>query len=308
MSAPPLAAGDGAKPALAPDGASFAHYWRALRPRQWMRSALVLVPLISSGRFLDPGAWLRSAIVLAAFSLLSSSVYLFNDVADRDRDRVHPRKRQRPVAAGRISVPHALSFACALAAAAFFLAWQLHSLPVVGILAAYAACNLTYSWGARQIVLIDVFLVASGFLLRVFAGAYAIAVYVSPWLFVVTLFLSLAISLVKRRAEVTSLTGEAAQHRAVLGQYSILFLDQLISITTAAGAFSYALYTFHSPHSNYLMLTLPFFIYACFRYLYLAYQEGMGESPEQILLHDRPFQINLVLYAASVLAILVWFG
>ena len=274
-----------------------------------MRSALVLVPLISSGRFLDPAAWLRSAIVLAAFSLLSSSVYLFNDVADRDRDQVHPRKRLRPIASGRISAAQALSFASVLAVAAFLLAWQLHSLPVVGILAAYAACNLAYSWGAKHIVLTDVFLVAAGFLLRVFAGAYAIAVYVSPWLFVVTLFLSLAISLLKRRAEVMSLTGEAAQHhRAVLGQYSILFLDQLISITTAAGTFSYALYTFHSPHSNYLMLTLPFFIYACFRYLYLAYQKGMGESPEEILLHDRPFQVNLVLYAASVLAILVWFG
>jgi hypothetical protein len=142
----------------------------------------------------------------------------------------------------------------------------------------------------------------------VLAGAYAIGVYVSPWLLVVTLFLSLAISLVKRRAEVVSLNVEAAQHRIVLGEYSILLLDQLIAISTAAGMFSYALYTFHSPHSNYLMLTLPFFIYASFRYLYLAYQKGMGESPEAILLEDRPFQVNLALYAASVLTILYWFG
>ena len=289
-------------------GASFHDYWRALRPRHWMRNALILVPLISSGRFLEPAAWMRSAIVMAAFSLLSSCVYLFNDVADRDRDRIHSRKRLRPIAAGRIGSKPALALATALAAAAFLLAWQLHSPAVLATLAAYAACNLAYSWGAKQIVLTDVFLVASGFLLRVLAGAYAIAVQVSPWLFVVTLFLSLAISLVKRRAEVTSLSGEAAQHRAVLGQYSILLLDQLISISTAAGMFSYALYTFHSPHSNYLMLTLPFFIYASFRYLYLAYEKGMGESPEEILLHDRPFQINLVLYAVSALAILVWFG
>ena len=308
MSVRPAATEDGEKQLPPPGVASLRDYWSALRPRQWMRSALVLVPLISSGRFLDPAAWVRSGIVLAAFSLLSSCVYLFNDVADRERDRVHPRKRLRPIAAGRIGRKPALSLAFVLAAGAFVLAWPLHSVAVLATLGAYAACNLAYSWGAKHMVLTDVFLVASGFLLRVLAGAYAIAVYVSPWLFVVTLFLSLAISLVKRRAEVAALSGDAAQHRAVLGQYSILFLDQLISITTAAGTFSYALYTFHSPHSNYLMLTLPFFIYASFRYLYLAYQKGMGESPEEILLHDRPFQVNLVLYAASVLAILVWFG
>ena len=273
-----------------------------------MRNGLVLVPLISSGRFREPAAWEQSAIVLAAFSLLSSAVYLCNDVADRGHDRVHPRKRLRPIAAGHIGSTTALSLAAALALAAFLLGWQLHSLPVLAVLAGYAVCNLAYSWGAKQMVLTDVFLVASGFFLRVLAGAYAIDVYVSPWLFVVTLFLSLAISLVKRRAEFASLSEEAARHRAVLGEYSILLLDQLISISTAAGVFSYALYTFHSPHSDYLMLTLPFFIYACFRYLYLAYQKGMGESPEEILLRDRPFQVNLVLYAASVLAILVKFG
>jgi 4-hydroxybenzoate polyprenyltransferase len=300
--------GEASTLAPASGGASFFDYWRELRPRQWIRNALVLVPLISSGRFLEPAEWTRSAILVAAFSLLSSCVYLFNDVADRGHDRIHPRKRLRPIAAGRVSTQAALALATALAAAAFLLAWQIHSLAVLAVLAAYAACNLAYSCGAKQMVLIDVFLVASGFLLRVLAGAYAIAVYVSPWLFVVTLFLSLAISLIKRRAEVTSLTSEAIHHRTVLGEYSILLLDQLISISTAAGMFSYALYTFHSPHSNYLMLTLPFFIYANFRYLYLAYQKGMGESPEEIILRDRPFQVNLVLYAASVLAILVWFG
>ena len=167
---------------------------------------------------------------MAAFSLLSSCVYLFNDVADRDRDRIHPRKRLRPIAAGRIGVQPATVLAVALAAAAFLLAWQLHSPAVLVVLAAYACCNLAYSFGAKQMVITDVFLVASGFLLRVLAGAYAIAVIVSPWLFVVTLFLSLAISLIKRRAEVASMSGEAAQHREVLGQYSILLLDQLISI------------------------------------------------------------------------------
>ncbi|HEV2444597.1 MAG TPA: decaprenyl-phosphate phosphoribosyltransferase, partial [Candidatus Sulfopaludibacter sp.] len=245
---------------------------------------------------------------LAGFSLLSSCVYLINDIADREQDRIHPRKRHRPIAAGRIGVRAALVFAAALAAAAFLICAPLQSPAVLAAMAAYVLCNLAYSFGAKRMVITDVFLVASGFFLRVLAGAYAIAVEVSPWLFVVTLFLSLAISLVKRRSEVAALSGDAIRHRAVLGEYSILLLDQLIAISTAAGVFSYALYTFHSPHSNYLMLTLPFFIYASFRYLYLAYQQGMGESPEEIFLRDRPFQINLVLYGASVLAIIAWMG
>ena len=294
------------KPAIR--GASFSDYWRALRPRNWIRNALVLVPLISSGRFLEASAWRRSAIIFAAFSLLSSCIYLFNDVADRDRDRVHPRKRLRPIAAGRIGSANALGGAIILGAAAFACAWSLHSWAVIATLAGYTACNVVYSLGAKQAVITDVFLVASGFFLRILAGAYAIAVDVSQWLFVVALFLSLAISLIKRRAEVSSLSEEAIRHRAVLGEYSVLLLDQLISISTAAGVFSYVLYTFHSPHSNYLMLTLPFFIYACFRYLYLTYQKGLGESPEEILLHDRPFQINLIFYALSVLVILIRFG
>lgn len=288
--------------------ASPADYWRSLRPRHWMRNALVLVPLISSREFLSPAACLRSAIAVAAFSMLSSCIYLVNDVADREHDRVHPRKRLRPIAAGRVGVRAALALAAALAAGAFLLAWQIHSAAVSAALAAYVFCNLAYSWGAKHMVITDVFLVASGFFLRVLAGAYAIAVQVSSWLFVVTIFLSLAISLVKRRAEVAALSGDAVRHRAVLGEYSILLLDQLIAISTAAGVFSYALYTFHSPHSDSLMLTLPFFLYASFRYLYLAYQKGMGESPEEIVLHDRPFQVNLGLYAAAVLAILTWLG
>jgi len=282
--------------------------WRALRPRHWIRSALVLVPLISSRRFVEPVAWVRSAAVLAGFSLLSSCVYLINDVADREQDRIHPRKRHRPIAAGRIAVGPAWGFALTLAAAGFLICAPLGSAAVLAVMAAYVACNLAYSFGGKHMVITDIFLVASGFFLRVLAGAYAISVEVSPWLFVVTLFLSLAISLVKRRSEVAALSGDAIRHRAVLGEYSILLLDQLIAICTAAGVFAYALYTFRSPHSDYLMLTLPFFLYASFRYLYLAYQKGMGESPEEIFLRDRPFQINLVLYAVSALAIIAWMG
>ena len=295
-------------PSTAAIPTSFSDYWRALRPGHWIRNGLVLVPLVTSGSFTKPSAIGRALTASVAFALLSSSVYLLNDIADREEDRVHPRKRLRPLAAGRISTAAAALLAAALAAAAFLLAWQLRSGTLIAVLAAYLAANAAYSWGAKRVVLMDVFLVTAGFLLRVLAGAFAISVYVSEWLLVVTLFLSLAISLVKRRAEFVSLSLEAAQHRVVLGEYSILLLDQLIAISTAAGMVSYALYTFHSPHSNYLMLTLPFFIYASFRYLYLAYQKGMGESPEAILLEDRPFQVNLALYAASVLAILYWFG
>jgi 4-hydroxybenzoate polyprenyltransferase len=281
---------------------------RALRPRQWLKNSLVVVPLVSSVKFFDGGAVARTGIAFGAFSLAASAVYLVNDVLDREQDRLHPRKSRRPVAAGTVSPGLASAMAAALAAAALALAQALGSTGFKLILASYFVVNAAYSLGLKRVFLLDTLIVASGFFLRVLAGAYAISVYVSQWLFVVTLFVSLAVSLLKRRAELTALNDEAARHRTVLAQYSTVLLDQFIAISISACLIGYALYTFNSPHSNRLMLTIPFFVYALFRYLYLVYERGMGEQPEEIVLQDRPFQINLVLFAAAVLAILAWFG
>ena len=283
----------------------FGALWTAMRPRSWIRSALVFVPLISSRNFLQPVAIERAIAVFAGFSLLSSAVYLFNDVTDRHADARHPLKRNRPVAAGRVSVRAALTLAAVLLAGALAVALSLGSGTLAALFIGYLVMNVAYSLWLKSLVLVDTLVVAAGFLLRAVAGAAAIRVEVSPWLFIVALFASLSVALLKRRAEMIAGADQAVTQRAVLAEYSATLLDQLVAISTASANISYALYTFNSPHSRALMFTMPLFIYGVSRYLYLVYQRGYGEAPEEVLLRDRPFQINLLLYAAVSLAILV---
>jgi len=276
-----------------------------MRPRSWIRSALVFVPLVSSRNFLEPVAVERSVAVFAGFSLLSSAVYLFNDVTDRRADAQHPLKRNRPVAAGRVSVRAALALAAVLLAGALGVALSLANGALAALFLGYLVMNIAYSLWLKSLVLVDTLVVAAGFLLRAVAGAAGIRVEVSPWLFIVALFTSLSVALLKRRAEMIAGADQAVTQRAVLGEYSATLLDQLVAIATASANISYALYTFNSPHSRALMFTMPLFIYGMSRYLYLVYQRGYGEAPEEVLLRDRPFQINLLLYAAASLAILL---
>jgi 4-hydroxybenzoate polyprenyltransferase len=274
------------------------------RPRQWIKNGLVFVPLISSASFGSHGAVQRSAIAATAFSLIASAVYLLNDITDRDYDRAHPVKKMRPIAACALSVRSAGFAALALAGAGFWLAWALSG-KVLLVLALYALSNVGYSLGLRKEPVLDVLLVSAGFVMRPVAGAYAIPVRVSAWLFVVSLLLSLSLALLKRRAELVDLEDLAVSHRPALGGYSVRFLDQLISIVTGAGIMSYALYTFQSEHSEALVATLPLFLYGVFRYLYLVYERAAGASPEEIFLKDRALQIDALLYLAAVVAILM---
>jgi 4-hydroxybenzoate polyprenyltransferase len=276
---------------------------RACRPRQWIKNLLVFVPLISSVNFRSGEAISRTTLAAVAFTLIASSVYLLNDVADRDYDRAHPAKKHRAIASGALSAAAALTVSGVLAAAAIaigiVLDWR-----VAVVLAAYAMLNIGYSAGLRKEPVLDVLLVSSGFVLRPVAGAYAIPVRVSPWLLVVSLLLSLTLALLKRRSELVGLEAGAVQHRPALAGYSLHFLDQLIAIVTGAGIISYALYTFQSEHGDRLVVTLPFFLYAVFRYLYLVYERGLGASPEEVFLKDRPLQIDAVLYLAAAVALL----
>jgi 4-hydroxybenzoate polyprenyltransferase len=276
----------------------------SVRPRQWIKNTLVFVPLISSSSFKSIEAVKHNLAAAVAFTLMASAVYLLNDIADRDYDRPHPRKKLRPIAAGILPVPVAASVALLLAAATMAisasLGWKL-----AAILALYGVCNLAYSFGLRREPVLDVLLVSAGFVMRPLAGAYAIPVRVSPWLFVVSLLLSLSLALLKRRSEMVNLENLALSIRPALGGYSVRFLDQLIAIVTGAGIISYALYTFQSEHNEALVLTLPLLLYGVFRYLYLVYERGAGGSPEDIFLSDRPLQIDAVLYLASVVAILL---
>jgi 4-hydroxybenzoate polyprenyltransferase len=278
--------------------------WTSCRPRQWIKNGLVFVPLISSAMFRSLAAVERAALAATAFCLMASAVYLVNDLADRPYDRSHPLKKMRPIAAGLLSGRSAGVASLVLAAASLITAGRLGS-RVLFVLAVYALCNVGYSAGWRTQPVLDVLLVSAGFVMRPLAGAYAIPVRVSPWLFVVSLLLSLSLALLKRRSELVSLQTLAPECRPSLASYSIPFLDQLVAIVTGAGIMSYALYTFQSEHSEALILTLPLFLYGTFRYLYLVYERGAGASPEEVFLRDRPLQIDAVLYLATVVAILI---
>jgi 4-hydroxybenzoate polyprenyltransferase len=277
--------------------------WISCRPRQWIKNGLVFVPLISSATFRFKEAAGRNVLAAAAFCLMASAVYLVNDLADRPYDRAHPFKKMRPIAAGLLSGRAAAAAAVVIAAAGLAAAARLGP-RVLLVLALYALCNVGYSAGWRTQPVLDVLLVSAGFVMRPLAGAYAIPVRVSPWLFVVSLLLSLSLALLKRRSELVGLQALAPECRPSLAGYSVTFLDQLIAIVTGAGIMSYALYTFQSEHSEAMILTLPLFLYGTFRYLYLVYEHGAGANPEEVFLRDRPLQIDAVLYLAAVLIIL----
>ncbi len=275
-----------------------------MRPRQWTKNIFVFAALVFDDKLLSLPSLGR---VLAAFVLLclmSSAVYLMNDLADIESDRLHPTKRRRPLPAGELSPAVARAAALILAAgslaAGFILAFWLGV-----ILATYLALQVAYTFSLKHVVLLDVMIVAAGFVLRVAAGVAVITVTrFSPWLYVCMFLLALFLALGKRRHELVLLGGEARNHRAILDEYSLDLIDRLIGIVTTSAIVAYSLYTFLAeglPPNHVMMLTIPFVVYAVFRYLYLIHVRGEGGVPEDILLRDRPFQMSIALWAGVVL-------
>ena len=276
----------------------------SLRPRQWAKNALLLAPLIFALKATDPEA-IRSALLgVLAFSLLASGVYLGNDLADRDRDRAHPLKRSRPVAAGELPPSLAAAAALALGAAGLALGWRLGA-GFFGWAVGYLGLQALYSALLRNVAVLDVFAVAAGFVVRVVAGAEAIAVPVSNWLYLCTLLLALFLALEKRRAELLLLGSEAARHRGILGSYGLGLLDQLAGISAGAAVLAYALYTLspdttHKFGTDRLKYTVPLVLFGVFRYLWLARHSGGGGEPERLLFRDPATQANLLAWLGVV--------
>ncbi len=276
----------------------------SLRPRQWIKNAFVFPALLFSQHLLDVAFVLRSALAALCFCLLSSAVYLFNDVLDRERDRVHPIKSKRPIAAGRVSVNLALvvSVGLALASLTAGFAIEMH----FGWTAlVYLLMNAAYSVRLKHVVLLDVLIVAAGFLLRALGGALAIGVFISTWFILCTFMLALFLSLIKRRQELVALEGDAHQHRAILAEYSLPFLDQIISVMTASTLVCYALYAMgvgdQTGMGSRMQWTIPFVLYGILRYIYVVYHQGKGENPTHVVWRDRPLQIcGLLWIGASV--------
>lgn len=280
---------------------------KTMRPKQWTKNVFVFAALVFDKKLTE---WPYLAQTIAGFVLLcviSGTVYIINDLADADKDRQHPKKCMRPIASGRVATRTAIAAAILIPLIALPLSFVLS--PLFGaILTLYLVVQIAYSLRLKDIVIIDVMILASGFLLRVAAGVPLVeAERFSPWLYVCMLLGALLVGFGKRRHELVLLKENANLHRQSLEEYNLQLLDHAITIVTASTLLAYALYTFSAeglPDDDSMMLTIPFVLYAIFRYLYLIHVKGMGGEPEDIILSDRPFQVSILLWGASVIVIL----
>jgi 4-hydroxybenzoate polyprenyltransferase len=290
----------------------------SMRPKQWVKNGIVFAALIFDVQLFQVQPFLRTLAGFVILCVLSSAVYLFNDLADIDKDRLHPQKRLRPLASGRLSKNVALVVAVLLPLVAvpvsFLLQWRFGVVACV-----YLISNILYSFWLKNVVIVDVLVLAAGYVLRVAAGVALITVErFSPWLYICITLLALFMGFGKRRGELVLLGGGAAGSgaagpapvggsRKVLQDYTLSYLDELINIVSTATIMAYSLYTFSAPNlpdSHAMMLTIPFVLYGIFRYLYLIHIKGEGGAPDELVLTDRPLQITFVLWGLSAVLVL----
>ena len=279
---------------------------KAMRPRQWTKNGFVFFALIFDKQLFLIKPFIRTLEGFALFCLISSAVYLFNDIADVEADRNHPQKKFRPIASGKLPIPIALTAAWILTFIAISIGYLLSPM-FAFFVAIYLLTNLLYSRWLKHVSILDVLIVSSGFVLRVAAGVALITVErFSPWLYIVTILFSLYIGLGKRRAEMNLLADGAGAHRKVLEGYTIPLLDQYITIVSSTTIIAYSLYTFSAPNlpdNHTMMLTIPFMVYGIFRYLQLIQIGHAAGAPDEVALKDRPLQITVLLWGLTVLAV-----
>jgi len=276
--------------------------FKSMRPRQWPKNVFVFVALFFDGQVINVTSLLHTVLAFVLLCLMSSGVYLMNDLADIESDRRHPTKRFRPLPAGE------LQKGTAGAAAVFFALGSLTAGFALStgfglILLAYLVTQIAYTFWLKHVVLLDVSIVAAGFILRIAAGVTIIDVQrFSPWLYIFGGFLALFLVVGKRRHELVLLGDDARHHRAILQEYNLELIDRMLGIITTGAVVSYSLYTFLSeglPENHAMMLTIPFVLYGIFRYLYLIHVRNEGGAPEEIVLRDRPFQVTILLYGLA---------
>jgi 4-hydroxybenzoate polyprenyltransferase len=278
-----------------------------MRPRQWLKNGLVFAALFFDRKAIDLESLGRTTAAFVLLCMVSGAVYIMNDLKDVENDKQHPSKRTRPLAAGELSPTIAIAAAISLTIVGLAGGFAL-SLELGWLLAVYLLIQVAYTYYFKHVVLVDVIIVATGFILRVAAGVAVIQVErFSPWLYVCTGLLALVIALGRRRHEISLLGQEAGNHRAILDEYNLDLIDRLIDTVAAAALVAYSLYTFMAeglPPNNLMMLTIPSALYGIFRYLYLIHVRHEGGAPEEIFIRDRPMQITLVLWAAVVYLVL----
>lgn len=278
---------------------------RLLRPKQWVKSLFLFVGLLFGHAWGDAGLVWRVIAAAAGFALVSSCIYILNDIADRDADRKHPRKRNRPLAQGTVSLNAAIALALAVGVAGSVLGYYASPL-VAAMLGLYGLMNIAYTLGLKRVVILDVFIIAAGFMLRLLAGTSGVGIPPSQWLLLCGLMLTLFLGFAKRRAELGNAAADKMVQRKVLRDYSATLLDQMITVAATGIIMSYSLYTLSAETiakhgTSLLMLTVPFVIYGVFRYLFLLHQQKQGEDPASEALQDPHLLATVLLWLATTL-------
>jgi len=284
---------------------------RTLRPRQWIKNGFIFVALLFDEKLFVWPLFVRTTFAFILFCMISSTVYIINDLADLEKDKQHPKKSKRALPSGQLQPWFAIVAAVGILAVCLPLSFWLEFYFGLIVLI-YFVMNLAYSFKLKHVVIIDVMVLAAGFVLRVGAGAVvAEAERFSPWLYVFTIFIALFMAIGKRRHELTLLADGANSHRKILDEYSIEFLDEMSHLVTTGAVISYSLYTFSAPNlppNHTMMLTIPFVIYGIFRYQYLIHVKGEGGAPEMLLYTDMPFLLDLILGGLSIILIMYLFN
>jgi 4-hydroxybenzoate polyprenyltransferase len=275
----------------------------ALRPGQWTKNLFVFAAIFFSKSLLHPHAVVKVCLAFVLFCLVAGSTYIFNDLCDRESDSKHPVKSKRPIASGRLSARSATGLMLVCLAISFTGAYLL-SVPFFIVCVVAMVLQVLYSLALKKIVIVDVFVIAVAFVLRVVAGGVVIGVEISSWILICTMLLALFLALGKRRHELTMIASGIANHRKVLAEYSSQLLDQMLSIVAASTVITYALYTMWEStklkfHTQNLIFTIPFVLYGIFRYLYLIHTRHEGGNPENTLVTDKPLYINILLWICA---------
>ena len=279
---------------------------KTMRPKQWAKNIFIFAPLVFDRKLTNIDAVWHTVVGAIIFCLIASVVYIINDIADVEADRQHPTKKNRPIAAGKLPIYYAWIASAFILVIAFPIAYWLS--PVFAIISLiYFVLNLVYSKWLKHIVLLDIIILASFYVIRVAAGVALIQVErFSPWIYIFTTFLALLIGTGKRRAELSEIAEGPNAQRRVLDGYTLTFLDQLITLASGMTIITYSLYTFSAPNlpeNHAMMLTIPFIIYSVFRYQYLLQVANTGGAPEEVVLSDHPLQAAIVLFGFAVLII-----
>jgi 4-hydroxybenzoate polyprenyltransferase len=280
--------------------------FKTMRPKQWAKNVFLLAAIVFDRKLTVVDAMLHTLLGVIVFSLVASVVYIINDIADVEADRQHPTKRNRPIAAGKLPLPVAWAAAILLLVVSFPVAfWLAPAFALIVLL--YLVLNLLYSKWLKHVVLLDIILLASLYVIRVAAGVSLIdVVRFSPWIYIFTTFLALLMGTGKRRAELSEIADGPNEQRRVLDGYTLTFLDQLITLASGMTIITYSLYTFSAvnlPENHAMMLTIPFLMYAIFRYQYMLQVMDTGSAPEELVLSDRPLQIAIALWGVAVLLV-----